>query len=546
MYPGFESSIKTFQERLDRANRKLTTSATTIQNLTRDRDAAHTQLARAQLNSEELKSECNSIQGEIKGIKNELSRVTKKHEKRIEALTLQEIDLRAKIGRREKAVHEMGYLAKEIWRARNAMNISSTRHNAATRAAPKAEDFDDRDDKHQVHGQANSTSLQRQRPQSVTSKRRVSASKVNFYETQDTQKGEKKVRRKSSTNFRTNDQDFAAGATYESFMEGDEIVKLKEILEQDRAKLAEHDSSRATQVPRKSSMKDLTGNLSIDLTQPTKTNGAVHSRNTRDDDPLTNELHWSSRDAPGRENTQTSVFSKQSGSRRRRSAQEMDDDMTSALILPDITLAGNAMNDEQQAGNKQTYTVHKPVAVSERDAPTNGDDITLRPAQEPAIALATVLQGLQDELTRLRTQLAQQEALYNQYDPALGKRKRKMVFDKIRRLLGAVETRSDQIYALYDVLEGQKARGDTMQQEEVEVTLRDIGIDVAAFHQKKQASTTKKARTQGGFDGAQSEESEDDGLSEASEVYDPEDVWEGFEPTQSQTLGSMRAWGVAT
>ena len=88
-------------------------------------------------------------------------------------------------------------------------------------------------------------------------------------------------------------------------------------------------------------------------------------------------------------------------------------------------------------------------------------------------------------------QLSQQEALYNQHDPALSKHKRKIVYARIQKLLVAIEARMDQIYALYDVLEGQKTSGQMMKEEEVEVTLQNLGIDLAAAHRFQNKDTTK-------------------------------------------------------
>jgi len=82
-----------------------------------------------------------------------------------------------------------------------------------------------------------------------------------------------------------------------------------------------------------------------------------------------------------------------------------------------------------------------------------------------------VLKGFEDEVSVLRTQLAEHYAIYHQHDPSLSKRKRKAVHEGILALLAAIERRSDEIYALYDVLEGQKESGQLMLEGEVEVTL---------------------------------------------------------------------------
>lgn len=124
--------------------------------------------------------------------------------------------------------------------------------------------------------------------------------------------------------------------------------------------------------------------------------------------------------------------------------------------------------------------IPKPVPVSERmpEATPYEEEPTMRPSQPPAVALATVMKGLEDELAHLKLQLSQYQALYNQHDPSLSKRRRKSVHQKIESLLQAVDVKSDQIYALYDVLEGQKTDGHEMNEKEIEVTLQSIGVDL--------------------------------------------------------------------
>ena len=131
---------------------------------------------------------------------------------------------------------------------------------------------------------------------------------------------------------------------------------------------------------------------------------------------------------------------------------------------------------------KEKLTIPKPVPVSERmpsgSTSSSDDEPTMRPSQPPAVALATVLKGLEDELKHLKIRLSEYQALYNCHDPALSKRKRKAVYELIERLLKTIDEKADQIYALYDVLEGQKQSGMEMNEDEVEITLQRIGLDV--------------------------------------------------------------------
>lgn len=187
------------------------------------------------------------------------------------------------------------------------------------------------------------------------------------------------------------------------------------------------------------------------------------------------------------------------------------EDMTSAFILPDITLSraelaatnpsklpeatqrvldGIANHDGKNCMvcknapphdgtcNHEPVKIPKPVPVSERmpkPSPFN-EDPTMRPSQPPAVALATVLKGLEDELSHLKIQLASYQGAYNKLDASLGKKQRKNLAETVERTMKDIDRKSDQIYALYDVLEGQKHRDIT--EKEMEETLQSIGIDV--------------------------------------------------------------------
>jgi chromosome segregation ATPase len=124
------------------------------------------------------------------------------------------------------------------------------------------------------------------------------------------------------------------------------------------------------------------------------------------------------------------------------------------------------------------------------------------------------MKGLQDELAHLKMQLTQYQSMYNKHDMSLGMRKRKAIKAKIENLLKAIDTKADQIYGLYDVLEGQKQSGQELSEEEVEITLQTIGVDVDAL---------KENITRGEDNHSEDGESGDD-----SELDLP---WEGIEDT---------------
>ena len=188
-----------------------------------------------------------------------------------------------------------------------------------------------------------------------------------------------------------------------------------------------------------------------------------------------------------------------------------NEDMTSALILPDITLsraemaannptrlpesAKRALDGIAQHDGKncvvckeilphdgpcdhESVKIPKPVPVSERmPAPTPyNEEPTMRHSQPPAVALAKVLKTLEDELSHLKMRLAGYQSAYNKLDASLGKRQRKAVKGKIETLLRDIDMKSDQIYSLYDVLESHKNVRD-MTEQEMEMTLQSIGID---------------------------------------------------------------------
>lgn len=149
------------------------------------------------------------------------------------------------------------------------------------------------------------------------------------------------------------------------------------------------------------------------------------------------------------------------------------------------------------------------------------EEPTLRPAQSPGAALATVLKALEDELSHLKMQLVTYQGAYNKLDASLSKRQRKSLAAKIEKLLKDIDLKADQIYALYDVLEGQKQNGHEMTEQEMEVTLQSIGIDTAATTRATDVTaTTDKS----------SHKNNDTDLDDDEEL-----PWEGIESTMDVT-----------
>ncbi|KAF2802286.1 uncharacterized protein BDZ99DRAFT_576984 [Mytilinidion resinicola] len=223
-------------------------------------------------------------------------------------------------------------------------------------------------------------------------------------------------------------------------------------------------------------------------------------------------------------------------SRRRRSAPVEE---TSAFIVPDITMGGRKQptitlgkirlpshdnknctvcaRESQQAGD--SVAIPYPIPVSSR---TEDDvDATMRPSQSPKNALAKVIKELQDELSHLHLELAAHEALLRAHDTSLGRRKRKAIQEAMEDLLRMIDIKSDQIYDLYDVVEGQKA--DDMTEQEMEDTLRSI------TEAAKSKAATKKVVVESHHSDS---ESDDESLPRIDD--EDEDLpFEGFSDTES-------------
>ena len=578
----FEENIKALRLRLHQANQKVAVSENQVKNLTKDRDAAHQQLAVAYVNSEELKNESDAVRAEIENAKAQLTKVTKQHGKRIDWLMRQETELRQKIERREKAISEMSSLAKELWDTRNAMASDAKREpmkpnkTASMNAQPlqqsaaaqtnkqssgtsRTRPSDPYVERARRHQQSSKTG-----PQGKSSRfqKAPAAAKAHTYDAEAVDRSDaESATDQNAVQYQS--AEFAKNETYLSFMEGDEPEKLRYVLNEDKAKLTGMSGNPANDVqnparkpsaapsktvlPRKSSLKDI-------IKRPQDLDRA-RSRVVRDDDPLSKEFNFN---ASEKDDTRRSVFSQISDHRARRSAPAVADadqteNMTSALILPDITLTGNAANNKNNpqtttmtdhAGQAQQHVIiPRPVPVSSQPrsahiaATDPPNDPTIRPSHPPGVALAHVLHSLEAELTNLRSHLADLENKYRAHDTSLGQRKRKDLAKKIVEIMKAIEIRSDQIYGLYDVLEGQKGSGDAMVDKDVEVTLMGLGIDVGMVEKAMQygnAAGTLNAAGNNEYDESASEGSVTD--DDAEEL-----PWEGIETTQSGVLGSLKA-----
>lgn len=304
-----------------------------------------------------------------------------------------------------------------------------------------------------------------------------------------------------------NVQQFGDDLTQLSDIDPVDVASLRRKLEEElRAKhLGQDETTRARSerdlttrsITRKSSLKDITarasgdtGRLSLgegtldDLLKATKT---VRVQSPHTSDEISHLDHRTEAD-------EASILSNIS---RRRRRTESTEGLTSAFIIPDITLQSNyslpvigrdACIQHNVASctacpqSSRNVDIPMPVPVNEREGYLDMTNATIRPSQPPSVALATVIKHLQDEIIHLKLKRDAENTVYNQHDPALSRRKRLQVKATIDILTAQIEKRSDQVYALYDVLEGQRNQtaakdGRDINDQEIEETIDSLDVD---------------------------------------------------------------------
>lgn len=151
------------------------------------------------------------------------------------------------------------------------------------------------------------------------------------------------------------------------------------------------------------------------------------------------------------------------------------------------------------SSGKKRVTVQRPVPVSEREG--YSQDLTMRPAQSPGHALAIVIKSLQDESKHLQEEMSLMQQRYNEFDKSKGKSKLMVVTRHIRHLQQQLQAKDSQIYNLYDVLEGQKAADQDMEEDELEMTLKEItGMSLADILQFNEENGYMDTTWEGGLD----------------------------------------------
>lgn len=577
-----QATIKALQDRLNRSERKISISEISVKRISKERDELVTQIGVAYFNNEELKVENETlregyaqVQDENESLREQLEelrkqlgqyknragegitrdrRASRAHSEVLPGQQSEELErIEPRAGKRRSIAVDLqqsqediaSKIAREVQRHRDEANVGA-----------KA---GDRSERHTIHRDAThrSRSKSQQRRTSVHKRAisvplEVEASDVDLTMqqemTQKTKETLKNMNLPGPTKPRISvfhDED-SRDLTLLSLLDPLEVAKLRQKLEEERRAGKEKRNSSAPDtlshgdredtvrsaardLTRKSSLKDITARLDNE-TSHSRVQGevaeALSKKSVRVQSPRTDDI------------CETSMLS--NTSRRRRRGVESTEGMTSAFILPDITMhASNRALPNVSFSTKACIQHHAesctvchpgegkvdiptPIPVTDREVPQDPDitTATVRPAQAPPLALATVIKQLNDEITHLKIRLAEQQRRYHQHDPALSKRQRIITSQRMESLQKEIDKKSDQIYALYDVLEGQKQAAGNLKEDEVEQTLMSVGIDPAELSGR----VGRKAPAPMGFDGA------DDGeYSESEEL-----PWEGLSEDQTE------------
>ncbi|KAJ9290177.1 hypothetical protein DTO027B5_1422 [Paecilomyces variotii] len=539
-----ESANYALQNSLEIANRKVDVHESALKTLKREHDMAVSQLGVAYLNSQDLKAENESLRqenAELKAQVTKLLALTRKGKARDEGTTRSERGMDDE----EAADDEGMYTQQSADTTRQSLeeptkpvarrSSSANRQGSQAKVSKQIDEEISRLEKEQQDDALFSLDAPRSSHAASTSKPSKAASRSReASQTKKPNTSKQRVKRvvvedvdvTEPTSVNTEDTRDQTGAdedlTLLSFIDGNEIAQLRKTLEEERAArkqrlsaaVRDHtadESRNATRPaaipsrPRKSSLKETKPSFTRRASTGDATGKTIDDGNKELRVPTVSERH--------RRHSDNSV----STVRRRRPTN--NGEMTSAFIIPDITLHHSdpelarteklsesakrvldtvAKHDgtnctickrfipsgvEHSHGDsyhRESVTIPRPVPVSDRIPMSNSynEEHTLRPSQPPAIALATVLKTLEDELSHLKMLLARYQAAYNRMDASLSKRQRKKLYERIENTLKDIDSKSDQIYALYDVLEGQKQNGQLMTEQELEVTLQSIGINV--------------------------------------------------------------------
>lgn len=426
----------------------------------------------------------------------QLERSEKQHDGDLRQWALREVELKARVKRSSQAHKAEGKLAKSVERDEPPKRaIKPNRQDAQGRILERVEQEVRRARAAAVQqskvavkpARGHSASRSRSRPREVSSLQGAQTRERSLNTHRDRWLEEQVV---AKSHGRQLDMDVAPDSlgseedskdiTYLSFLDPAELSALRMKLETERlASKQRHNSAPpangtkpgSQSLPRKSA-----------LTTDKATNGRMANninRAVRVQSPATADAISYTTPEDGAEASMLSNIS------RRPQRSQSFEEMTSAFLLPDITMHKDAAVG---ATGGVSAAVKKPVPVTEREI--DGSFATQRPAQDPNEALAWVVEQLQEEIKQSKRDLGQTEREYEGCDPAIGKRKRVGLKTRMEELVAQIERRSEQVYALYDVLEGQDRNG-----RELDETLQDLGIDLAEM--RKRAVSGNGARTGG-------------------------------------------------
>ncbi|KAL1850850.1 hypothetical protein Plec18170_006687 [Paecilomyces lecythidis] len=591
-----ESANYALQNSLEIANRKVEVHESALKSLKREHDMAVSQLGVAYLNSQDLKTENESLREENAELKAQLTKLlsfARKGKARDEGTAGSERGSDDEAANDEEMyTRQSADTTRQSFeeQRKNAVGGSSStkRQGSQSKVSKQIDQEISRLEKEQQDDALFSLDVARSSRVGSTSKPSKATTRPReVSQTKKPNTSKQRVKRvvvedvdvTEPTSVNTEDTRDQAGAdedlTLLSFIDGNEIAQLRKTLEEERVArkqrqstaVRDHtvDESRNTTKqatvssrPRKSSLKETKASFSRRASTGDATGKTDDDGNKDLRVPTVSERHRRHSD-----NSMSSV-------RRRRPSN--NGEMTSAFIIPDITLhhsdpelarteklsdsakrvldtvakhdgtncticrrfiPSGTEHSHNDSHHRQGVTIPRPVPVTDRipKSSFHNEEHTLRPSQSPAIALATVLKTLEDELSHLKMLLARYQAAYNRMDASLSKRQRKSLYERIENTLKDIDSKSDQIYALYDVLEGQKQNGQLMTEQELEVTLHSIGINVdqPATEADNTGVSNGSSRRNVGV------ENDDD--------YDPDEddelPWEGIESTGEVTGRSL-------
>lgn len=128
--------IRTLQDRLDAANRKVSVADISIRNLTRERDSADARLGLAYCTSEELKHENQALKAENQALKadnealkRQLAQIAEEREADKQEWAKKEASLNQRLDQRHEAVNEIRDMTRDLWDLRKPTQNTQAPYN---------------------------------------------------------------------------------------------------------------------------------------------------------------------------------------------------------------------------------------------------------------------------------------------------------------------------------------------------------------------------------------------------------------------------------